>query len=235
LKLSKVVIHIGPHKTGSSFIQAMMRQNLDRFPSSMRVWSKSEPIFKAMVMACDQYMSGNHDAIDLIEEVASDIARNTTHDVLLMSNEDILGRLPSRHKYTSLYGDSNAYLRVIQTAFRGAGHDVHFVFYVRAYNDWLKSLYRYTFIEDPDREFAPKRYKARRNLPDDWVGICADLTDALGAEGITFVNYQKDRADGRLGTALYKICGMSDQQIDALEWIEPVNVSRPETVNKSNW
>ena len=233
--MSKVIIHIGPHKTGTSFIQAMMRQNVDRFPTNMLVWAKGEPIFKAMVIALREYVSGNLDTMTLVKDIADDIACNLAHDVLLMSNEDILGGLPSRRKNESLYGETIPFLRVIQTAFRDAGHDVQFVFYVRDYNDWLKSLYRYTFINDPNRAFAPKRFKQKRNLPDDWVEVCAALTHALGEDGITYVKYQTDRADGRLGTALYKLCGMSQTQIDALRWIEPVNVSRRETVDPANW
>lgn len=232
IQLSKVIIHLGPHKTGTSFIQSMMRQNLDRFPPNMRVWSKSEPVFRAIVLACGQYLSGNQEALALIRDLANDMAQTLEHDTLLMSNEDILGRLPSRQTYNTLYTGAIPYLLVIQKAFHDAGHNVQFVFYVRAYNDWLRSLYRYTHINEPDREFAPKRFKQRRNLPDDWVDLRADFTNALGKDGITFVNYQNDRADGRLGTALYKLCGMSQNQIDALTWIEPVNVSRAETVDK---
>lgn len=234
IQLSKVIIHLGPHKTGSSFIQSMMRKNNGRFPPNMRVWSKSEPVFRAMVLACGQYLSGNHDTLALIRDLATDIAQSLNHDTLLMSNEDIVGRLPSRQTYDTLYTGALPYLLVIQKAFRDAGHDVQFVFYIRAYNDWLHSLYRYTHINDPSREFAPKRFKKRRNLPDNWEGLRADFTQALGQDGITYVNYQTDRADGRLGTALYKLCGMSQTQIDALEWIEPVNVSRPETIDKIN-
>jgi hypothetical protein len=171
----------------------------------------------------------------LIGDLARSMAQDLTHDVLLMSNEDILGRLPSRQVYATLYGGAISYLTLIQSAFRDAGHDVQFVFYMRTYDDWLHSLYRYTFVDDPERAFAPKRYKQKRNLPDDWTALCTDLSSALGTDGITFVDYQDDRANGRLGTALFKISGMSDVQIDALTWIEPVNVSQAKTVDPANW
>jgi hypothetical protein len=233
--MSKVIIHIGPHKTGTSFIQAMMRKNINQFPPHMRVWSKSEPIFDAMVSACVQFLAGQTQALDLISQLAYDMGRNLTHDVLLMSNEDILGLLPSRKTQDTLYDGALSYLPYIQKAFQETGHDVQFVFYLRNYDDWLHSLYRYTFAHKPERAFAPKRYKARRNLPDDWQGVRTALTETLGADAITFVDYQKDRSNRRLGTALFKMAGMSDDEIDALTWIEPVNVSRAETVDPANW
>jgi hypothetical protein len=233
--MSKVIIHIGPHKTGSSFIQAMMRQNLDRFPPHIRVWPKNEPIFNAMVQACIQYLNGQPQALDLISELAHEMGRNLTHDVLLMSNEDILGLLPNRRVQDTLYGGSLSYLPLIQSAFKDAGHDVQFVFYLRNYNDWLHSLYRYTYAHKPDRAFAPKRYKARYNLPENWNSLRIALTETLGADGVTFINYQTDRSNGRLGTALFEMAGMTIAEIDALSWIEPVNVSRPETVDPANW
>ena len=212
-----------------------MRQNLDRFPPHMRVWTKTEPVFGALTLACGQYLSGNDDALQLIHGLAFNMANDLTQDVLLMSNEDMLGLLPSRKTQETLYSGAMTYLPVIQSALRDAGHDVQFVFYLRTYNDWLHSLYRYTFAHDPDRAFAPKRYKERRNLPDNWDTVRADSTSALGSDGITFIDYQLDRAHGRLGTALFKMCDMSDEQIDALHWIQPVNVSRPETVDPANW
>jgi hypothetical protein len=201
----------------------------------MRVWSKSEPIFRALTVACCKYLSGAENTLQLIDGLARSIGQTHTDDVLLMSNEDLLGLLPSRGLQDTLYGKSILYLPIIQSAIKDAGHEVQFVFYVRKYNDWLHSLYRYTFKNDPNRPFAPKQYKAKRNLPDDWNDLKATLTSALGADSITFINYETDRANGRLGTALFKMCDMTDEQIDALNWIAPVNVSRPETVDPTKW
>lgn len=227
ITLSKVIIHIGPHKTGISFIQRMMLDNLDLFPRNIRVLTKSEPMFRALVIPARRYATGHHDTLPLITQVAQDMARALRHDYLLMSNEDILASLPSRFLYNSLYGDAPTYLPAIQSAFRNVGHDVQFIFYVRAYSDWLHSLDRYHYQDEQDRPIAPKRYKERRNLPDNWK--------ALGIDGITFINYEADRTNGRLGTALFKMCGMTDADLDALNWIEPVNVSRPATIDPKNW
>jgi hypothetical protein len=213
----------------------MMLDNLDLFPSNIRVLTKSEPMFRALVIPTRRYATGHHDTLPLITQVAQDMARTLRHDYLLMSNEDILGSLPSRFLYDSLYGDAPAYLPVIQSAFRNVGHDVQFVFYVREYSDWLHSLYRYHYQHEPDRPFAPKRFKQRRNLPDNWNALHLQLTNALGTDGITFINYEADRTNGRLGTALFKMCGMTDADLDALNWIEPVNVSRPATIDPKNW
>tara|TARA_R110002096_G_scaffold377058_2_gene570919 strand:- start:1234 stop:1875 length:642 start_codon:yes stop_codon:yes gene_type:complete len=213
----------------------MMVENRHTLPRGVQIIRKSDPLFRAMMMACVLQAKGEQDTTALIAQLASELARDISGDYILMSDEDILGPLPSRFKYNPLYGGAMSYLPLIQSAFRAAGHDIQFVFYIRTYMDWLRSLYRFQYADQPDRAFAPKRYKQKRNLPDDWVALREQLTHALGSDGVTFIDYQTDRQNGHLGTALFKMCGMSDAQINALHWIDPVNVTRPETIDPKNW
>jgi hypothetical protein len=233
--LSKLILHIGPHKTGTTYIQHMMVENRTRFPKTMQIIRKSDPLFYSLVRVCVLQAKGEEDTTELISKLATELSQFVTKDYALASDEDILGPLPSRFIYNPLYGQAATFLPIIQSAVRATGNDIHFVFYIRRFHDWLHSLYRYTFADTPDRPFAPKKYKQKRALPDNWLTVRQSLQDSLGTDGISFVNYESDRATGRLGTALFKMCGLTDAELDTLNWIEPVNVAQPKTIDPNHW
>jgi len=213
----------------------MMVENHALLSPHMQIIHKSDPVYYALVLACIRMAKNEHDTSDLISDLATAMAQTITQDIALASHEDILGPLPSNYRYDPLYGMSAQFLAIIQSGVRDAGHDIQFVFYVRRFNDWLHSLYRYRFRDQPDRPFAPQQYKRRKNLPDNWLTLRAQLEQALGADNITFINYETDRATGRFGTALFKTCGLSNANLDTLNWIAPVNVSQPKTVDPDHW
>lgn len=234
--VKRVVFHIGPHKTGSTYIQRMMRVNRARFPESHRPVLKSAPLFGALHRASLGLLRPDQQAdhLPLMFDIASELARNLDADNTLFSDEDLLGPLPSRHGIAGLYPYIDQTLPRIYNAFAAQGIAVQFFFYLRSYNDWLHSVHAYKFLKDK-RSFAPKTFKARHQLPDNWTNLVNRMNASVGAENILYHSFEQDRATGRMGTALFRAFGLDDETLDRLDWIAPVNVSRPETVDPKRW
>jgi hypothetical protein len=233
--MSKIIFHIGPHKTGSTYIQHIIAENRPNYPRQFEVIVKHNPLLKLLRFACETQAKRQEDNLALISDLSKQMASSITAPTALISEEVILGPLPSRYVYPELFDQALIFLPIIRDAFCAQGHDITFAFYIRQYDDWLRSLYRHNFIDNPNRPFAPKRYKQKRNLPDNWITLQAQLHNALGKDHITFINYETDRATKRLGTALFQLCDFSTADLERLDWLEPKNVSRPETVDPKNW
>ncbi len=50
--MKRALIHIGPHKTGSTYIQQMMKVNADLFPDTHAAYPKSDPLFSRPAWPC---------------------------------------------------------------------------------------------------------------------------------------------------------------------------------------
>ena len=234
--MKRVLFHIGPHKTGSSYIQRMMRVNRNHFPDSHRPVLEHEPLFGALHRATLGLMRPEQlpDHLPLISDIATELARSLDAENTLFSDEDLLGPLPTRHGINGLYPYIEQTLPLIHRACVAQGVEVRFFFYLRSYTDWLQSVHAYKFLKDT-RGFAPKKFKARHQLPHNWTSLLARKNGAIGAENILYQSFEEDRATGRLGTALFRAFGLDDETLNTFEWIAPVNVSRPETVDPSKW
>jgi hypothetical protein len=214
----------------------MILKNLFRFPKSHDSVNRLHPLFYTLTRPILAHRADTDlkDARQKLSSAATVLAGHLNAPNILLSDEDFVGGYPTRSGISGLYPFIGQFLPTIQENFERAGHSSHFVFYVRDYGDWLASLHAYRYLDQP-RQFKPKRFKKLHALPDDWQDVQARLISHLGAENITFVNYENDRANLRLGTALFKIFGLSDEIINSFDWIAPVNVTRPKTVDPNSW
>lgn len=210
--------------------------NRDRFPNSHRPVLASDPLFGALHRATLGLLRPEHltDRLPLISQIASELARSLDAQNTLFSDEDLLGPLPTRHGINGLYPYLEQTLPLIHRACVAEKVEVRFFFYNRVYNDWLQSVHAYKFLAKT-RSFAPKKFKARHQLPEDWTSLLARMNGSVGAENILYKSFEEDRATGRFGSALFRAFGLEDETLNTFEWIAPVNVSRPGTVDPSKW
>ncbi len=224
--MKRALIHIGPHKTGSTYIQQMMKVNTDLLPDTHAAHPKSDPLFSAL-----QSLTINiHTDVDLaqrlpaIRETSTQIARSLSAENTLFSSEDLLGPVPTLAGVSGLYPFVDQTLPAIQSAFLAAGVEVQFFCYIREYDDWLRSVHAHKF-RGRERPFAPRKFKERSALPSDWVDFIARIRASLGPANVTNQSYETDAASGRMGSTLFRDFGLSEDVLNQMDWIAPVNVS----------
>lgn len=224
--MKRALIHIGPHKKGSTYIQQMMKVNADLFPDTHTAHPKSDPLFGGL-----QSLTINiHSDADLakrlpaIQDTSTQIARGLSANNTLFSSEDLLGPVPTLAGVSGLYPFLDQTLPAIQSAFLTEDIEVQFFCYIREYGDWLRSVHAHKF-RGRERPFAPRKFKERSALPRDWSDFLARLRACLGPTGLAYQSYESDAASARFGSALFRHFGLSDDVLDQMDWIAPVNVS----------
>jgi hypothetical protein len=130
-----VVIHLGPHKTGSTAIQAGLQKNKQALKElGVNVWmnEQSHQIAKNMVNA--NYVAAESQLVRCIDELNKEQS-----NYVIMSHEDLSGGLIGRNKGRKIYPRLTKHLRILNRAFYG--WDKRFVFFVRDKPSWLESCY----------------------------------------------------------------------------------------------
>ena len=145
--MKRALIHIGPHKTGSTYIQQMMKVNADLFPDTHTAHPKSDPLFGTL-----QSLTINiHNGADLaerlpaIQDTSTQIARGLSANNTLFSSEDLLGPVPTLAGVSGLYPFLDQTLPAIQSAFLTENIEVQFFCCIREYGDWLRSVHTHKF------------------------------------------------------------------------------------------
>lgn len=233
-----LTIHIGPHKTGSTFIQRRMTQNRHLFGRDYQTLVKVDLPVLSLIDAIYplQTQAAALKAVDTIRERAfllGKLVADTQNT--LASSEDLLGPLPTRCGIVGVYPFAEITLSAMVSGLEQAGTPYQFAFYLREYKDWLRSVYRYKFRDQPDRGFAPLQFAKRNGLPASWGGILACLQQAVPAENLRILSFEQDRATGNFGQALFDLSGLPREVQTRFKPLEPVNVSQTETVDPKHW
>ena len=146
-----------------------------------------------------------------------------------------MGPLPSRGGVIGLYPFAETTLGAMVEGLKQANTPFQIVFYRREYRDWLRSVHRYKFHDVPDRAFAPKQFKKRHGLPENWDAFLGRLTGTIGARRLRVLSFEQDRASGYFGQGLFDLAGVSREVQAQFAPLEPVNVSQAETVDPKHW
>jgi len=228
----RITLHIGAHKTGTTYIQRTLDINRLRLPLTFEtVTRRDTDLYKLTDMAAG---IRTPEAATAAQEALFEAARSLSRRFcrvrsLIITHEGLPGPLPGRPMFKGLYPLAGHILPPIVNGLRADGADVSVVFYTRRFRDWQASLYRYRFINQPGRGYNPARYAARTGLPENWDDLIARLRAGLGKTPLRIVSYEADRKSGFLGRALYQQAGMDDGLIARLKRPPPQNVSRPHT------
>ena len=135
LNRKKVIVHIGPHRTGSTAIQKCLIENRD-------VLAKVGILFLHDNATHDAAIQFAHEDFNRAEERLCAMAINISSakaKTVILSQEDFCGDLPGRTRRKAIYPKLTKNLRVIARALQP--HEVHFVFFERDEASWLASCY----------------------------------------------------------------------------------------------
>jgi hypothetical protein len=182
---TRIVIHAGFHKTGTTSVQAMLRANADRLAPHLRIYLKDafEPLTE-----CARAFS-----IDPRKKTLSQVARAaatffSTLDPddprpIVMSSEDLSGHMPGRHGL-ECYDSAGLVMKCLaDTALRrfGPETDLTFYFSTRTRDAWLRSTWwqnlRSTRLTDDFPTYS-RQFDDARSLDDILEEIALDVAPA---------------------------------------------------------
>lgn len=143
--MTRIVIHAGFHKTGTTSVQTMAARNAKLLAPHARVFLRDD--FRAVTDAARAYsMSQGADALDRVFDAAAGFLRKLDHSdprpVALLS-EDLSGHLPGRHSIRS-YCAAPALMAQLAAACVerfGESVEVTFHFSTRSAAPWFRSAY----------------------------------------------------------------------------------------------
>lgn len=230
--MKKVVLHIGLHKTGTSFIQKRTEANEALLPAGFAFIPREHPALSSLAAVTKSIRS--HDQAKELEETIGRFSRRLarycpSEGTVLISHEDLLGPVPTGSNITGLYPFVGDAIPVVLENLRDSGCTVEVVVYFRAYHNWLGSAFRHRFKNRPHRVFWPRKFKANNHMPDNWQDFRQRLRHAVGDTPLHMVSFEKDRESGSLGTALYDVFGLPRDIQDQFAPMDPVNVTDPST------
>jgi hypothetical protein len=171
-KKKRVMVHVGPHKTGSTSVQKWMQECKPFLAKRKTVLLHNAETHRAARLLCSQKFE---EAEELLESISAKISVLDAETVIL-SQEDFAGDLPGRTRARAIYPRLAKNLRVIRRAL--GFHRVEFIFFERDPIEWLRSCYNQHLIHrtafhsfDAFTEFL--------GGPPDWDRILLRATDAL--------------------------------------------------------
>jgi hypothetical protein len=232
-----IVLHIGPHKTATTFIQTMAEANRPRLPPGLEVIPRGQPDL-ARLARLVHGLRRPAEARALAPALGRAAARleRLTRDAArtLVSHEDLAGALPARHGIRGLYPFAELVLPAIVAGLGSGGARVEVVLYRRAFGDWLGSIHRQKGHRQKGRPaaaaFAPRRFAAAHGLPFNWQGYHTRLGRVLPEGCLQVLSFEEERDAGLPGRGLWLRLGLDDAAIAALERVAPQNVRRSATL-----
>ena len=131
----KIFIHLGPHKTGSTAIQAALQENSALLSkNSIRFLHDAKTHNAAISLAREDYEVAESQ-IKEISRLISDIQESC----VILSQEDFSGELIGRSRRRQVYPKLTKNMRILSRSLRP--HHVRFIFFKRTEEDWLRSCY----------------------------------------------------------------------------------------------
>ena len=130
-----VIVHIGPHKTGSTAVQQCLAANRG-------VLAQAGILFLHDSATHDAAMLLAREDFDTAEErlrAIGTIITGAEAETVILSQEDFCGDLPGRSRRKAIYPKLTKNLRIIARALQP--HQIRFVFFERDEDGWLLSCY----------------------------------------------------------------------------------------------
>lgn len=196
----RVIIHIGPHKTGTTSVQKFLLGNKDSLFQEGFLFLHDEDTHEAAILLAKEKFE---DAERKLEEISETI-KNSTCNTIILSQEDFCGDIPGRSKRREVYSKLTKNLRIIMRALRP--HDVRFIFFERNEEDWLKSCYHQSLRYRTDfHDF--RDFHARFSTNFSWAQKLEKPRSVFG-ERLVVEDYYKDVGDGI--SKILKLAGASN-------------------------
>jgi hypothetical protein len=216
----RVILHIGPHRTGTTTIQATLRASRSTAPDGIGMVTKKNETHLELSRLTHNISSldAAHVNAGRIRAAASDVARNLMrHPMTIISDEDMLGSLPTRRRIRGLYPFVEDVLPYVLAGFRDEGVRVTVAWQLRDYADWMESVYHRRNDLAPDRPFDLAGFQRRHGLPTDWRDFERRLKRACAGVRVVRLSFEEDAACGMMGSGLFRLAGLSDVAIGGLK------------------
>ncbi|NNU79857.1 hypothetical protein HMH01_05315 [Halovulum dunhuangense] len=223
----RVILHIGPHKTGTTTMQATLQRNRGLLaPYLYLVPRRDTPLRLLTILTRNTYrprqLARNADAMT---QAARRLARSCRHlPVTLITHEDLMGARPTLRNEHGLYAVAPDKLALIVDAFESEGARVEIVFYRRDFAEWLESLHR-----DIGKGGKPGGLGRRFGFPADWEPLLGAFRDRFGTR-LCVLSFDADREAGRMGLGLLRLAGVPDATIEGIDWSPPRRVTSAATL-----
>lgn len=225
--MTRIVIHAGFHKTGTSSVQAMLRKNGDRLARHLRVFLKDD--FEALTKAARAFSIHRDSArLEKVRARAAEFfAMLDPGDArpVLMSSEDLSGHLPGRHGI-GRYDAAPPVMAMLEEVIRtrpGSETELTFVFSTRDPEAWLRSTW-WQNLRSTRLTTEFDAYSEEIGTAADMGAVLAEAATALAAAKVVGapLEHSRDRPEGPLAPLL-DLVGLPEGIREKLEILPPVN------------
>jgi hypothetical protein len=195
----KVHVHLGAHKTATTYLQRQLQRNTAILeangifcPQQKTFQEAFGRYFNALVHA---YPYGGLAIRPFLERKIDQLVRSAgTPSSAILSDENLAGMLAFNHKQGGLYrqvGRRTALLAAVL-----APHKPHFYFAIRSYKDFLPSAYLQlaTNGREPEYQAYLDSFDVEKY---GWTAAIRQIVDSVGAENLTVWTYEKFARDNR--------------------------------------
>lgn len=180
----KIIIHIGPHRTGSTALQRYLMQNQDALAEhDVGVLHDKRTHEAALRLAGRDF----EQARELLDMIRLDCGQLGTSQVVL-SQEDFSGDLIGRGQGRRVYPTLAKNLRILTAAF--PEDQVSFLFFRRQEEEWLRSCYA-QHVKYRDRFSSLEEFIGFIKEPLNWDSVLAPAVE-YAQERLVIADYQKE-------------------------------------------
>lgn len=131
----QVIVHIGPHKTGSTAVQQCLTANRGVLAQAGILFLHDSATHDAAMLFAREDFETAEERLQALATIIS----GAEADTVILSQEDFCGDLPGRSRRKAIYPKLTKNLRIITRALQP--HHVRFVFFERDEESWLVSCY----------------------------------------------------------------------------------------------
>lgn len=191
--MAKVLLHLGAHKTGTTFIQEVMRKNskllLEQGVSYLGGREAREGFTRDLIypaVGLNKNINKSREA--LVGDARGYLrAAMSEGEDLLFSNENVLGFCNLKANAGKIYPRASEISSFLEDVFKG--YDVQVVFFVRSYSDFIESTYIQKIKEGETFSFDDY-IESTEVTAVSWQNCLAALSNSFGKKSIKVVSYE---------------------------------------------
>lgn len=193
----QVIFHLGAHRTGTTYTQAIFTENrsiLEKEEIFFQKFQDRRGLVKAVIAAREAIQKDKvklfNKRFTKVEKYLKEVT-NRREKVCFISYEGILGSI-NLARAGGIYPASELIAQELKKIL--AGKQVTFVFNIRNYADYIESTYKYSVWRGLSLTFD--EYIAKVNLESSsWLNIIKGLKETFGEENILVWSYEKFAED----------------------------------------
>ncbi len=219
-----IVFHLGPRKTGTTTIQAMLEQNEEILAPDIAVFPRHRLTYRWRLRA-SHFKDGRTTPRDpSVRRAATRVARriaSLSARTVIISDENLAGSAVARPQGETMMDWIRGTIELIEDVF--AGFRLSYVLYYRDEDRWFRSCYN----QDVKNKACPLTYDDWRGRYPAEIGLEAAARElAARFDGrVTVVRMEDEARAGRLGTAVLEVAGVERETLQRIVFPAPQNES----------